>query len=67
MHLSPTPDQIYLKSISTVQTYNTEGYHTLSYFVEILYVRILQSLEELYLLQKISFFKPCFVSLPFCL
>lgn len=43
------PDQIYLKNISAVQIYNTESYHALSYFVEILYARILQSLEELYL------------------
>lgn len=49
MHLSPMPDQIYLKNISTVPIHNTEGYHALSYFVEILYVRIFQSSEKLYL------------------
>lgn len=43
------PDQIYLKNISTDQIYNTESYHALSYFVDILYIRIFQNLEELYL------------------
>lgn len=43
------PDQIYLKNISTVPIYNTESYHVFSYFVEILYASIFQSLEEWYL------------------
>lgn len=42
-------DEIYLKNISTVPIYNTESYHAFSYFAEILYALIFQSLEELYL------------------
>lgn len=49
MHLNPMPDQIYLKNTSTAQIYNTECCHALSYFVEILFIRVFQSLEELYL------------------
>lgn len=66
MHFSPVPDEIYLKNISTVQIYNTESYHALSYFVEILYVGIFQVWKSCINFTIFAFLKkPCFVSLPF--